>query len=199
MSDRIELYIALTDRLDWAAARALPRVTPEDIREADSYRQDEGKVLHLVSAYLKRKYVGHWTVSPTGKPVADGVFFNLSHTAGAVVLAIAPAEVGVDVEKVRPAFDDLRAYVSGDEETPFMVSDKDFFAIWTSKESLVKAEGSGFEGKPNTVPALPLNGTKQYKGKVYRAKLIDLGGWMISVTWLGDAPLQVHLNAETLQ
>jgi phosphopantetheinyl transferase len=53
-----------------------------------------------------RRYLGaepEIVVGPHGKPrlAGDELFFNLSHSGGHRVLAVAPREVGIDVEVVR--------------------------------------------------------------------------------------------------
>ena len=81
-------------------------------------------------------------VNEYGKPVAEGIFFNVSHCAGAVTLVLADKDVGVDIENVRQTGPALIDYVSCKNEKQAIKSGKDFFKVWTAKESLVKAEGS---------------------------------------------------------
>lgn len=92
-----------------------------------------------------------------GKPALAGAVngrrlaFNLSHTRGLVVCAVAwDTELGVDVEAVRdnpplsvaqsyfaaPEIDVLQALEPGDRADAF-------YATWTLKESFIKARGQG--------------------------------------------------------
>ena len=92
------------------------------------------------------------TVSPDGKPeVAGGPHFNLSHTAGRLLIAVATGPVGVDVEPVRPvpAADDLvrRWFHPAEVEQYFALSadrrPAAFRRGWTCKEALLKGIGCG--------------------------------------------------------
>lgn|GEM_PF-769481 len=177
----------------------LPFVTGEDRAQAERFVQDKDKVAHLVSAYLKRKYIGEWTLTDSGKPVADGKFFNVSHCDGAVVLVLADGEVGVDVENVRAVDEDLKRYVSTDEEYDIVKSDKDFFCIWTAKESLAKADGEGLDGRVKDIPALPLAGSKEFKGEKYFSRQTEFENFVISVTKKGEEPFDILIKKEKIK
>jgi 4'-phosphopantetheinyl transferase len=92
-----------------------------------------------------------------GKPSLSGLWtglvdFNVSHSAGASVVALSRVgPVGVDIERVRPVEDRdrladrtfaaaesvaIRNVASGDR-------DRAFFTCWTRKEAFVKATGQG--------------------------------------------------------
>ncbi|MCJ2116107.1 4'-phosphopantetheinyl transferase superfamily protein [Methylobacterium sp. J-001] len=93
-------------------------------------------------------------VSAAGKPaLADGILdFNLSHSGGRALVGLARgAAIGVDVEEMRPIPDALRiagAHFAPDEAAalsalpPHAVSAA-FFGLWTRKEAVVKALGTG--------------------------------------------------------
>ena len=86
-----------------------------------------------------------------GKPYINGqdVCFNISHTNGVVVLAVSSQDVGVDVEKIYPRKRMLaiaERFFSSDEYYTLERSHnlaKDFFTLWTLKESQVKKSGLG--------------------------------------------------------
>jgi 4'-phosphopantetheinyl transferase len=90
-----------------------------------------------------------------GKPrlADDGqVHFNLSHCEERAVLAISDAaEVGIDLERERPIehVDLARRYFHANEVTAITVSPDEaeqrraFFLVWTLKEAVVKALGTG--------------------------------------------------------
>ena len=95
-----------------------------------------------------------------GKPELAGEFkhrlsFNISHSSGLAVFAIAKKyQVGVDIEEVHP-LPDLEAsasiFLSPMEMAEFRVSPSTekldrFFMLWTCKEAISKAIGSGFSG-----------------------------------------------------
>lgn len=191
----VTVKIVRTNRLDLEGAKALPYLLPSDIAAADRYTQGKDKIAHLVSAYLKRKYVGDWRVAHGGKPIG-AVSFNVSHCSGWVAIALCDAAVGIDCEKIRRIDDRLRAYVATAEERSQMTTDEDFFAVWTAKESLVKADGAGFDRKPDGVPSLPLNGAKVYRGRPYYSRQTTIGDLVLSVTRQGNEAFDWTIEEE---
>jgi 4'-phosphopantetheinyl transferase len=98
---------------------------------------------------------------PFGKPtVVGGPAFNLSHSDGHLLIGIAPdGRLGVDVEVAREVVDviDLaRVCCSVQERIGLLKLDPAdrshaFLRIWTLKESLLKAIGTGLLAPPNQV------------------------------------------------
>jgi 4'-phosphopantetheinyl transferase len=89
---------------------------------------------------------------------AVGLDFNLSHSGGWALVGLSAADIGVDVEKVRPLTDRIeigRRYFAASEAAamaalPAAEREDGFFACWTRKEAYVKALGLGL--------AAPLDG-----------------------------------------
>jgi len=92
----------------------------------------------------------------SGKPAlawqGAGIRFNLSHSAGLVLYAVARGrEVGVDVEQIRTAIAQERVpehffsprEVAALRALPVDAQPEAFFACWTRKEAYVKARGEG--------------------------------------------------------
>lgn len=97
----------------------------------------------------------HLTKGPFGKPSPDDrkLRFNLSHSGGWVLLAVACGrEVGVDIEEIR-AIDDAATiaarYFSPGESRKLhdvlgsTLGEVAFFNCWTRKEAFIKAIGHG--------------------------------------------------------
>ncbi len=119
--------------------------------------------LHTVAGELLARYsVGQYLGKPEqeislvfgekGKPHIENlrdVHFNISHSGHYVVCAVAPAEIGIDVERVRKV--NLRIaerFFSPSEIRDLMeLQDEDrmnyFITLWTIKESYLKAIGRG--------------------------------------------------------
>lgn len=85
-------------------------------------------------------------------PDREGLEFNLSHSEGLVLVAVArDVPVGVDVERVRPlpeARELARAHFAPEEVEALAAVQADersraFLTCWTRKEAVVKARGGG--------------------------------------------------------
>jgi len=117
----------------------------------------------LLSAYAPGTQASQWRfeVGDNGKPAlapsfsAAGLHFNLAHTAGLVAIALArePA-LGVDVEHLVPRGPPLHVaprYFTEAEAAALAALPADqqaarFYALWTLKESWLKATGEGLAG-----------------------------------------------------
>ncbi|MDO4324493.1 MAG: 4'-phosphopantetheinyl transferase superfamily protein [bacterium] len=126
-----------------------------------------------------------------GKPyLADypELFFNISHTAGSVWLALDEEEIGIDAEHIRPVKESVIEKVLSPQEKeqyrrcPLESRNILFFRFWTLKESFLKAIGIGITVPLSSVsfsfsPCLPLlqntensQRPKQPGREEYRAK-----------------------------
>ena len=86
---------------------------------------------------------------PSGKPYfpeAPERCFSLSHTRGAVLLALSDRPVGADVELVRPAPPRLARR--------FGLEGEDFFRSWVRREARGKRTGAGITGQLRTETAM---------------------------------------------
>ena len=85
--------------------------------------------------------------SKNGKPLADGLFFNVSHSGNYVVGVVSDCEVGCDIEKVSSAPMKVAQHYFSPAESEYINSEPDkdraFFTIWTLKESYMKMTGQG--------------------------------------------------------
>ena len=110
-------------------------------------RQQLGERIGRAAADLRFEY------GPVGKPSLAGepLRFNVSHSDRYALLAVADAEVGVDIERQR-ALSDMdalaeRVFSLGEREALAQVPPagkaEAFFAGWTRKEAYIKAVGQG--------------------------------------------------------
>lgn len=85
--------------------------------------------------------------SENGKPVADGLFFNVSHAGDYVVGVQSDCKVGCDIEKIVKAPFKIAEQYFKKKEAEYIQSeqemDKAFFTLWTLKESYMKMTGKG--------------------------------------------------------
>jgi 4'-phosphopantetheinyl transferase len=131
-------------------------------RERTRFVAARGRLrLILGSALGVKPQSVEFVYSAKGKPSLGGAFarcgleFNLAHSAGLAVFALAQRHVlGVDVEQVRPVpelVNLVRRYFSSSEcaEVNRLRGEQQvraFFRIWTRKEAWLKATGEGLAG-----------------------------------------------------
>lgn len=115
---------------------------------------------YVLSQYHPATQPADWQFATNayGKPdivqhdLAGQLCFNLSHTAGLVVVAVTrQAAIGVDVERIHH-FDDLTGVAKRHFATQEMTDFKQlptpeqtrrFYDLWTLKEAYIKAHGAG--------------------------------------------------------
>lgn len=168
-ADEVHVWRAsLTDR---PRSDHLGALSPEELERARRFANPERRHGFLVARAMVRGVLAQelgadaaalrFAVGPHGKPLLDPpqtLQFNLSHSGDVVVVAVADdREVGVDVERIKPAIDHValaRRFFSPLENEQLAtlapsLQHAAFFAAWTRKEALVKAWGVGL--------SLPLN------------------------------------------
>ena len=90
-------------------------------------------------------------VDKNGKPVVDGICFNLSHSGDLVICAVSEKSVGCDIEKIKDAPKRVVERSFLDEEKKYLQNfsgdayNREFFRIWTKKESYLKMTGQGIQ------------------------------------------------------
>lgn len=95
-----------------------------------------------------------FSYGPHGKPALRGApgrvpHFNVSHSGHLAVLALCQhAEIGVDIESIRPLREDVAQFFSvGERKALAKLSGAEaihrFYRLWTCKEAVLKALGSG--------------------------------------------------------
>ena len=120
-----------------------------------------GIVRMILSAYLHCAARDiHFEYGPNGKPLVDGLYFNVAHSNGLALVAVSIShEIGVDVETVRwlNDFDELvsRFFCRRESQlfarVPNKLKPAAFFNLWTRKEALLKATGEGIAYSLNRV------------------------------------------------
>lgn len=88
-------------------------------------------------------------INDDGKPMTEGICFNLSHSGNFVICAVSNEPIGCDIQQIKemPHFSEERfasleeklhlAHLVGDEYN------REFVRIWTRKESYLKMLGIG--------------------------------------------------------
>jgi 4'-phosphopantetheinyl transferase len=148
---------------------ARSRLTPDDAARAGRFLRQEPQNSFMIRRGLLRRLLGLHTgsrlypcaleYSAGGQPMMpvsrDGLrplFFSVSHTGSDLLFALAKSwPVGVDIEEERPVRDLQRMMLkscSGEEinrisKLPEPERVRAFYKVWTLKEAISKAAGSG--------------------------------------------------------
>ncbi|HEY7646885.1 MAG TPA: 4'-phosphopantetheinyl transferase superfamily protein [Hyphomicrobiales bacterium] len=173
---QVDVWLVALDAIDADRLRGYEALMDAKERERwQRFRMPKSRLIHLVARALLRTTLSlyadaaptHWRFETNdyGRPyvaapeIGRDLRFNLSHTDGLVVLAIAEGcEIGIDVETLDRRLDtaeiaptvfeasELGAFQSAPEHRRRDL----FFAFWTLKEAYIKARGMGV--------SLPLDG-----------------------------------------
>jgi len=115
-------------------------------REKVSFLSRHARRALEISAQKNRIQLGDLKKDENGVPLPfNGNYWSVTHKTGYVAGVIARERIGIDLEKIRPVNEALFRKTAHDNE--WAVSDTDktvlFFRYWTSKESVLKASGTG--------------------------------------------------------
>jgi len=102
------------------------------------------------SAQKSNMPLGELKQDENGAPLpSNDVYWSITHKTHYVGGVVAPAPIGIDIERIRECAPGLFARTAGDREWALADPEKDslltFFRYWTSKEALVKTSGSGLK------------------------------------------------------
>ena len=133
---------------------------PLRYERAMKYRSEEDRLRCIGAGLLLIRELGIEKESeilhtPDGKPfLSDGPAFSLSHSGLSCVLAIGEGRVGVDIERMDEA--NLAALeAAADDAEQVWIREGDrlrrFHALWTRKEALAKAVGTGHFRNPREI------------------------------------------------
>ena len=97
-----------------------------------------------------KEYLDLMQVDIHGKPfLPNGPFFNLSHTDGAVIVAVADVAVGIDIEAMKSVnLDDFNRFFTQKEQDQIKKAENglhEFYKTWTAKEAIMKCDGRGLQ------------------------------------------------------
>lgn len=151
----MKLYLA---DIREVAPRHLALLSEQRARQAARYKMPDDKKRCIAGGLLLRRYVGEEGIykNTWGKPVKEGICFNLSHSGDYVLLGVDGIDVGCDIEQIR-SVNALRMgkIVFCENEMQQIENAPDrteaFFRLWTKKEALLKCMGKGFHRQAKSV------------------------------------------------
>jgi len=170
--------------------------TNEYFREKiDNKKQTEDKIKTLAGAYLLQYGLKRQGFDPErvkietvekGKPYIAGTFFNISHSGDLAVCAFGDSEIGVDIEKIRPASERVKNKISLPSERAKISAAKQIIRLWTRKEAFGKCLGSGIG---EDIFKIDLMGdTVYYNGNTYGIRTLCFDEYYLSVCTENDMP-----------
>lgn len=173
-SDTIFIFHGVTAQLLHFYDDLFALLTPEEqakglryyqVQHQQRYVVQHGILRMLLGKYLDTspqhiKFIYNANKKPYLASPQGNYFFNISHTKGEFLIAVSNVEVGVDIEYINPVFaykDIASNYFSAAEVAYINSSPKPteaFFLLWTRKEALLKACGTGIDDDLPAMPAL---------------------------------------------
>lgn len=120
---------------------------------------------------------------PSGKPFLAGnlpLQFNYSHSEDLLIMAVSEGyELGVDLEQIKPEIEHStisRHFFSPDEMGWLQTLEpedqvKAFYYLWTCKEAVLKADGSGLRQSLDAVRIEFGTGKKKWHGRLAAGKI----------------------------
>jgi 4'-phosphopantetheinyl transferase len=82
-------------------------------------------------------------------PLPSGHYYwSVSHKSRYVAAVIGPDPIGIDIEEIKPRSQSIFSYVAGEDEWRLCggKSQEALYRLWTAKEAVVKAAGTGLAG-----------------------------------------------------
>lgn len=202
----IRLYSAFIDERPYCERlRAAEPLLDGEIRGRLSAFSDERAAAHalvsqlLLRAALEREGLARGTYRVLrdgfGKPFIEGMplHFNLSHSGRWCVCAVSPSIVGVDVQEHRTVSRAVAGRFYSDEEFRRLDAlageeyEKEFFRIWSLKESYIKCIGKGLS-HPLASFSVPPSSAGPLRIEGIPAKSFDLEGYSLALCGEGGFP-----------
>jgi 4'-phosphopantetheinyl transferase len=163
VSTKTEIFFGETESIESRISYLKKYITIDEQLRADKFYSDIDRKTYISCHAILRLVLSsrlninpldlEFIKGPQGKPglTDNHAFFNIAHTREAFVIAFArDFPVGIDLEKIRDGINIhsvSNTYFSNSENEFMQKSEKDeterFFMLWTRKEAMLKAIGSG--------------------------------------------------------
>jgi 4'-phosphopantetheinyl transferase len=130
-------------------------VVPDEVgdfkpRDRVKFLSRHARLALKISALKSNMRLGELKQDDNGAPLpSNSIYWSISHKTHYVGGVVAPAPIGIDIERIRECSRGLFAKTAGDREWALAGNEKKslvtFFRYWTSKEALVKTSGIGLK------------------------------------------------------
>ena len=142
--------------------RLLPLVSAQRREQALRYKHVFGQYCCLRSWMMLKELMNgvndDWEYNEYGKPsfrlspLTSHLHFSISHSKAGIAVVVDSQPVGIDIETIRHATDELIDQTMNEEEKSRVKSqkskedrDREFTRLWTQKEAVLKAIGTGIQ------------------------------------------------------
>ena len=151
---RVSIFDHMEQCTEEEVRRMLPLVSAQRREQALRYKHTLGQFCCLKSWLMLigleddgiRGLEGEWKYNEHGKPyIEGGPYFSISHCKEGIAVAINDQPIGIDIEAIRHADQDLIARTMNEQEQKQIHNDRDFTRLWTQKEAILKMKGTGIE------------------------------------------------------
>jgi 4'-phosphopantetheinyl transferase len=164
----IHLSLVRTDINDALLARMTAALSPAEQARAARFRQPADRRRHVVARTVLKGLLAErlgclageieLSTGTHGKPMLAGaslstgapLHVNLAHSGELALIALAPVPIGVDLERDPPpdAQALAQAWFTPVEQGRLARGEDDFLTLWTAREAVLKATGTGLSGDP---------------------------------------------------
>ena len=162
-----------------------------------TYKFENGRKESLGSALMLQKVLSQKNLNPqnikygkNGKPEIEGLHFNISHAENFVICSVSENPVGCDIEKIRSIKSGFEKRFFTQNEVSYLDKFsgeeklKQFFRLWTMKESYMKFTGDGMKLALNRIEFVFDDSIKVFRDGILcdcNFKEYELSGYKISV------------------
>jgi 4'-phosphopantetheinyl transferase len=176
-------------RADVLSPSERARFAAGDVADREQLTVTRVALRELLGSYLGIEPADVGLTTGTTKPAVVGgeLEFNVAHTEGLALIAVATVPVGVDVERLEPVaadeFADLVEFVLTADERDELERLPEpervgaYYRVWTRKEAYVKATGEGIGGRP--LPEVVVGVTEPGLVAVAGVAEAALRGWTV--------------------
>ncbi len=154
----MKIYLLSNEETRKLSADICCKIMPRRFERAQRYRFEKDRLMCLGAGWLLHHVLSvpetAVRLTENGKPyIENGNFFSLSHAGGFAAAVMHKEPVGVDIEEIG-LYDPLTAeMVFTAEERQWIAHspDRRFYCLWSIKESILKAAGTGLSAEPLSV------------------------------------------------
>lgn len=159
---RVAIFDHMEEATEAEVQRMLPLVSEQRREQALRYKHTLGRFCCLKSWLMLQDFLpinvrySDFQYNEHGKPYFEGgPNFSISHCKQGIAVVVNEKPIGIDIEAIRRADENLIARTMNEKERLTIKNDRDFVRLWTQKEAVVKMIGTGIEGFEQLQNLLP--------------------------------------------